>query len=78
LNEDIEDAAITAAVKRNIITDPLAAAGDVRIETVRNRVYLTGIVPSVEEKKRAHELAIEVPGVMTVVNDLHVREGPDM
>ena len=40
-----------------------------------NRVYLTGVVPTVEEKQRARELAFKVVGVLTVVNDLEVQEG---
>lgn len=50
----------------------------VNIETVRNRVYLTGVVPTAKEKQRAPELAFEVVGVLTVVNDLEVQEGQSL
>jgi len=73
LQEHIEDAAITSSVKSKFIADQLLNA--VNIETVRNRVYLTGVVPTVKEKQRARELAFKVVGVLTVVNDLEVQEG---
>jgi hyperosmotically inducible protein len=71
---DIEDAVITSAVKSKILADPMALS-DVNVETVRSRVYLSGVVPTTEQKQRAHELAIEVPGVVRVVNNLQVLEG---
>ncbi len=73
LQEHIEDAAITSSVKSKFIADQSLNA--VNIETVRNRVYLTGVVPTVKEKQRARELAFKVVGVLTVVNDLEVQEG---
>jgi hyperosmotically inducible periplasmic protein len=73
LQEYIEDAAITSAVKSKFIADK--ALNAVNIETVRNRVYLTGVVPTAKEKQRARELAFEVVGVLVVVNDLEVQEG---
>jgi hypothetical protein len=73
LQEHIEDAAITSSVKSKFIADQTLNA--VNIETVRNRVYLTGVVPTANEKQRARELAFKVVGVLTVVNDLEVQEG---
>ena len=73
LQEHIEDAAITSSVKSKFIADQSLNA--VNIETVRNRVYLTGVVPTANEKQRARELAFKVVGVLTVVNDLEVQEG---
>jgi hyperosmotically inducible protein len=75
LQKEIDDAVITVAVKRRIFTDPITTSGAINVETVRSRVYLTGVVPTVDQKNRAHELAIEVPGVLRVVNDLDVLEG---
>ncbi len=75
LNKEIQDAVITASVKSRIFTDPVTTLGDVKIETVKNRVYLTGRVSTTLEKNRAHELASEVPGVVRVINDLQVLEG---
>lgn len=76
LQGDIEDAAITSVVKSKFLVEP--AFHSVNIETVRNQVYLRGVVPTVEERKRARDLAFEVPGVLTVVNNLEVLEGRNL
>ena len=73
LQEHIDDAAITSSVKSRFIADQSLNA--VNIETVRNRVYLTGALPTANEEQRARELAFKVVGVLTVVNDLEVQEG---
>ena len=73
LQEHIEEAAITSSVKFKFIADQSLNAGN--IETVRNRVYLTGVVPTANEKQRARELAFKVVVGLTVVNDLEVQEG---
>ena len=73
LQEHIEEAAITSSVKSKFIADQSLNA--VNIETVRNRVYLTGVVPTANEKQRARELAFKVVVGLTVVNDLEVQEG---
>jgi osmotically-inducible protein OsmY len=78
LNKEIQDAVITTAVKSRIFTDPVTTLGDVKIETVKSRVYLTGRVSTTLEKKRAYELALEVPGVVRVINDLQVLEGRNL
>jgi hyperosmotically inducible protein len=73
LQEHIEDAAITSSVKSKFIADQSLNA--VNVETVRNRVYLIGVVPTANEKQRARELAFKVVCVLTVVNDLEVQAG---
>jgi osmotically-inducible protein OsmY len=75
LQREIDDAVITAAVKRRIFTDPVTTSGAVNVETVKSRVYLRGVVPTARERNRAQDLAIAVPGVLRVVNDLQVLEG---
>ena len=44
------------------------------METVRGQVYLRGVVPTVDDRRRVQELANEVPGALTVVNKLEVQE----
>ena len=78
LSKEIQDAVITAAVKSRIFTDPATTMGDVKIETVKSRVYLTGRVSTALEKDRARELALAVPGVVRVINDLQVLEGRNL
>jgi osmotically-inducible protein OsmY len=74
LNQEVANAAITAWVKTKIVTDARRPLGQVDIETIENRVYLSGIVATEEDKRRAHALALEVPGVASVVNKLRVDE----
>jgi hyperosmotically inducible protein len=74
LNQEVADAAITAAVKTKIVTDPHGPFGQADIETIENRVYLTGVVATEEDKRQAHAMALEVPGVTAVVNKLRVDE----
>ena len=78
LNKGIQDAVITAAVKSRIFTDPVTTSGDVRVQTVKNRVHLKGLVSTEREKSRAHELAVEVPGVLRVINDIQILEGRNL
>lgn len=78
LNKEIQDAVITASVKSKIFTDPVTTFGAVTVETVQNRVYLTGFVSTAAQKTRAHELAVEVAGVVRVVNDIQVLEGRNL
>ena len=51
LQEHIEEAAITSSVKSKFIADQSLNA--VNIETVRNRVYLTGVVPTANSPSRS-------------------------
>ena len=74
LQANVLDAAINAAVKSRLLADPLTKSGEVSVETVRGQVYLRGVVPTVDDKRRAQELANEVPGALTVVNKLEVKE----
>ena len=74
LQANVLDAAINAAVKSRILTDPQIKSGEVSVETVRGNVFLRGVVPTADDKRRAQELANEVPGALTVVNKLEVQE----
>lgn len=74
LQANVLDAAINAAVKARILADPMAMSGEVTVETIRGQVYLRGVVSTASDKTRAQELAHAVPGALTVVNKLEIRE----
>jgi osmotically-inducible protein OsmY len=74
LRANVLDAAINTAVKSKILADPLVSTGEVSVETVRGHVYLRGVVRKADDKRRAQELANEVPGGLTVVNQLKIQE----
>jgi hyperosmotically inducible protein len=67
---NVNDAAITTAVKAKLAGDRMASLTRVDVETVKGTVYLTGIVPDSAAKLRAQEIAQKVDGVANVVNDL--------
>jgi hyperosmotically inducible protein len=70
--EHLDDAAITTAVKAKLGEDRANTLTRVSVETVRSTVYLTGVVPSADQKARAEQLARQVKGVQSVVNNLQV------
>jgi hyperosmotically inducible protein len=71
--EYIDDAAITAKVKAALVTDKETKASEVKVETDRGVVHLTGTVDSQGMADKSAEVARTVKGVQSVRNDLHVR-----
>ncbi len=70
----IDDTAITTAVKTHLVTDgPLKTMTQISVKTVENIVYLTGVAPTMQAKNRAEEIARQVDGVQTVVNNITVQ-----
>jgi osmotically-inducible protein OsmY len=69
-SQNISDATISASVKTNLATERTRTLTAVDVDTVDGTVYLTGMVPDAETKKRAGEIANEVEGVRRVVNNL--------
>ncbi|MGE5240598.1 MAG: BON domain-containing protein [Bacteroidota bacterium] len=71
--EYIDDAAITAKVKNQLLQDKNVSGLQVTVETYKGRVQLSGFVSSQYEKIKAEKLARGVPGVRSVSNDLIVK-----
>lgn len=71
--EYIDDAAITAKVKTAFAKDDVVSAMDVKVDTFRGTVQLSGFVDTTEQKKRAESLAAGVPGVQSVKNNITVK-----
>ena len=69
----IDDTAITTAVKTHLATDgPLKTMTQIHVKTVENTVYLTGVAATLQAKNLAEEIARQVDGVQTVVNNITV------
>lgn len=68
----LDDAAITAKVKTELIGDKNVKARNIEVNTVAGQVVLSGYVDSPQEVNRAGSLAKSVPGVVRVKNDLQV------
>ena len=69
----IDDAAITAKVKAAFAEDKVVSVFDIKVETDKGNVLLTGTVDSHDQKTRAKQLAENVAGVKSVENNLHVK-----
>jgi len=73
--QNIDDAAITASVKSQLVADKASNLVRVDVDTNQGVVYLNGTVESPEQKVRAEELARRVRGVSGVVNNLQIARG---
>ena len=72
--EVLDDAAITARVKTSIAkTEGIGDAAAINVDTYRGVVSLAGFVDSAQEKHKAEEVAMHVPGVEKVFNNLELK-----
>jgi len=70
------DAAITAAVKTQLVGDSSLSALSINVDTSGGRVVLRGSAPTSMARDRATELARAVDGVSAVENELRVQAQP--
>ena len=71
--QNIDDAAITAAVKTKLVGDRTASLVDIDVDTVDGTVHLNGSAPNGAAKQRAASLARQVDGVVAVENNLQTQ-----
>jgi osmotically-inducible protein OsmY len=71
--EYIDDTAITAKVKSAFVADPVVKALDVKVETFKGNVQLSGFVNSADEKNRAEQIARGTSGVTNVTNNISIK-----
>jgi len=70
----IDDTVITTAVKTHLAPDgPLKTITQIHVKTVENTVYLTGVAATLQTKNPVEEIARQVDGVQTVVNNITVQ-----
>jgi hyperosmotically inducible protein len=68
------DSKITTSVKSHLATnDKLKTLTQISVRTDNKVVYLTGVVPTQQEKDLAGEVAQKVEHVQKVMNDLQVK-----
>lgn len=72
VEQAVDDAAITTAVKAKLAADKIKTLVRVSVDTVGGVVTLTGTVETANEKKHAQELARGSKGVSKVVNNLQI------
>ena len=71
--EFVDDSAITAKIKADLIKDKTVKAGDVNVDTFKGVVQLSGFVDTAAEKTRAGEIAKATNGVTEVKNNITVK-----
>lgn len=71
--EYIDDAALTSRVKTALFRDPDVSGFQVKVETFKGQVQLSGFVDTPEHKDRAERVARTVEGVRSVTNSLIVK-----
>lgn len=69
----MDDALITTKVKAAMVSEPTLKATEVKVETVKGTVHLSGFVGSKAEADKAAEVARNVKGVAEVQNDISVK-----
>lgn len=71
--ETIDDSVVTGKVKTALTDDETTKARDIKVETYRGVVQLSGFVDTSAEKSRATDVARGVEGVKEVRNDIEVQ-----
>ena len=71
--EILDDTAITAKIKADILSDPLLKVSQINVTTTNNVVMLSGVADSQKWIDRAMEIARSVKNVKSVENKLAVK-----
>lgn len=69
----LDDVAITAKIKGDIMSDPMLKVSEISVRTVNGVVILSGTVDAKPSIDRAGEIARPVKGVKSVQNNLMVK-----
>ncbi len=69
----VDDSSITLKVKAAFVKDPIVGALQVKVETFKGVVQLSGFVNSAEEQAQAERVAAAVAGVIDVKNSIVVK-----
>jgi hyperosmotically inducible periplasmic protein len=72
IDQTIDDATITAAVKTALLNDPQVGGMKIDVDTANGVVTLSGIVTSQPDAEHAMALARRAPGVKDVQSTLRV------
>lgn len=69
----VDDSAITSTVKSRMVEDPIIDTRAISVETSHGNVVLAGVAKSSVEKSTAESIAIKVPGVKSLQNNIVVK-----
>ncbi|MGD1969489.1 MAG: BON domain-containing protein [Desulfobacterales bacterium] len=70
----VDDSTITTRVKHAMMKDEIVKARQIDVDTIAGHVTLTGAVATHKEAKRASQIALSVPAVKTVSNNIQIGE----
>lgn len=73
VGQNIDDTNLTATVKAKLVADKASNLTRVEVNTTRGVVHLTGVVENAAQRARAEQIASQVSGVKSVVNNLQTR-----
>jgi hyperosmotically inducible protein len=71
--EYIDDASISAKVKAALVKDPVVKAIDVKVDTFKGAVQLSGFVDTPEQRAQAERIAASTNGVQSVKNNIQLK-----
>jgi hyperosmotically inducible protein len=71
--EYIDDVALTARVKAAFVADRVVSALNIRVDSAKGHVHLSGVARNSEEMRQAEAVARQVRGVRSVRNDIVLR-----
>jgi len=69
----VDDSAITTSVKARFVDNTTVDASSIAVETMKGTVMLSGFAKNAAEKATAETIAMKVPGVVGVKNQIAVR-----
>lgn len=75
LGTDLDDSVITSKVRAALLGDEYVKSLDVKVETYKGEVILSGFANSATQIERSMTVAQAVPGVRTVNNKLNLKVG---
>ncbi len=76
IGTEIDDTVITAGVKSALLADPDVKSFDLKVETRKGEVQLSGFAQNQTQIERAVSLARGVQGVKSVLNNLSLKGAP--
>jgi len=71
--QQIDDTTITTKVKAKMIDDPAVSSLNIKVETFKGTVQLSGFANNATEVNRAVEIARGTDGVKSVKNDIRLK-----
>ena len=71
--EYIDDAWITSKVKGAFVKDPALSAAEIKVDTYKGEVQLSGFVADASEVGKAAAVAGGIKGVKSIKNDIQVK-----